>query len=102
LIQETYLPFHTCPPLLEEDVQKKSLFELLEKKYGIHIREVRNYFTMTNLNAGDSMILDLPVSSPALVLTQYFFSGEDQIMYMRSMKRPDNFAFLIEFEKIDR
>jgi len=39
LIQETYIPFHICPPLLEEDVQKNSLFELLEKKYGIHITE---------------------------------------------------------------
>jgi GntR family transcriptional regulator len=102
LIQETYIPFHTCPPLLEEDVQKNSLFELLEKKYGIHITGIRNYFNMTNLKAGDSMLLDLPESSPALVLRQHLFSGEDQIMYMCSMKRPDNFDFLIEFEKINR
>lgn len=102
LIQETYVPFHTCPSLLEEDVQKNSLFELLEKKYGVHITGVRNYFTIINLNAGDGVLLDLPEDSPALVLTQHFFSREDQIMYMRSMKRPDDFVFLIEFEKIDR
>jgi len=102
LIQETYIPFQICPPLLEEDVQKNSLFELLEKKHDIHITGVRNYFTMAHLNAGDGMLLDLPESSPALFLTQHFFSGEDQIMYMRSMKRPDKFVFIIEFEKINR
>ena len=102
LIQETYIPFHICPPMLEEDVQKNSLFELLEKKYGIHITGVRNYFNMSNLNAGDSMLLGLPESSPSLVLTQHFMSGEDQIMYMRSMKSPDKVAFIIEFEKINR
>ncbi len=102
LIQETYVPFQTCPPLLEEDVQNHSLFELLEKKYGIHITGVRNYFTITNLNEGDGELLDLPENSPALLLSQHFFSREDQIMYMRSIKRPDDFVFFIEFEKIDR
>jgi DNA-binding GntR family transcriptional regulator len=87
---------------LEEDIQKNSLFELLEKKYGIHITGIRNYFTITNLNAGDGMLLDLPESSPALLLSQHFFSGGDQIMYMRSIKRPDDFVFFIEFEKIDK
>jgi GntR family transcriptional regulator len=102
LIQETYVPFHKCPPLLEEDIQKNSLFELLEKKYGIHITGIRNYFTITNLNAGEGMLLDLPESSPALLLSQHFISGGDQIMYMRSIKRPDDLVFFIEFEKIDR
>jgi GntR family transcriptional regulator len=102
LIQETYVPFHKCPPLLEEDIRKNSLFELLEKKYGIHITGIRNYFTITNLNEGDGMLLDLPKGSPALLLSQHFFSGGDQIMYMRSIKRPDDFVFFIEFEKIDR
>ena len=102
LIQETYIPFHICPPLLEEDVRKNSLFELLERKHGIHLTGVRNYFDVKYLNADEGMLLDLSENSPALVLTQHFFSGETQIMYMRSIKRPNNFVFLIEFEKTDR
>jgi len=102
LIQETYIPFHICPPLLEEDVRKNSLFELLERKHGIHLTRVRNYFDVKYLNADEGMLLDLSENSPALVLTQHFFSGETQIMYMRSIKRPDSFVFLIEFEKTDR
>ena len=39
LIQETYVPFHKCPPLLEEDVQKNSVFELIEKKYEINSKK---------------------------------------------------------------
>lgn len=99
LIQETYIPFHICPPLLEEDVKKNSLFELLEKKYEIQITGVKNYFDVTYLNAGEGRVLDLSESSPALVLTQHFFSGETQIMYMRSIKLPGSFELLIEFEK---
>jgi DNA-binding GntR family transcriptional regulator len=102
LIQETYIPFHICPPLLEEDVRKNSLFELLERKHGIHLTGVRNYFDVKYLNADEGMLLDLSENSPALVLTQHFFSGKTQIMYMRSIKRTNNFVFLIEFEKTDR
>ena len=102
LIQETYIPFHICPPILEEDVQKNSLFELLEKKHGIHLTGVRNYFDVKYLNADEGMLLDSSESSPALVLTQHFFSGETQIMYMRSIKKPGRFELLIEFEKKDR
>jgi DNA-binding GntR family transcriptional regulator len=102
LIQETYIPFHICPPLLEEDVRKNSLFELLERKHGIHLTGVRNYFDVKYLNTDEGMLLDLSENSPALVLTQHFFSGETQIMYMRSIKRPNSFVFLIEFEKTDR
>jgi DNA-binding GntR family transcriptional regulator len=102
LIQETYIPFHICPPLLEEDVRKNSLFELLERKHGIHLTGVRNYFDVKYLNADEGMLLALSENSPALVLTQHFFAGETQIMYMRSIKRPNSFVFLIEFEKTDR
>jgi DNA-binding GntR family transcriptional regulator len=102
LIQETYIPFHICPQLLEEDFRKNSLFELLERKYSIHITGVRNYLDVAYLNADEGMLLDLSENSPALVLTQHFFSGETQIMYMRSIKRPNSFVFLIEFEKTDR
>lgn len=102
LIQETYIPFHICPPLLEEDVRKNSLFELLERKHGIHLTGVRNYFDVKYLNADEGMLLALSENSPALVLTQHFFSGKTQIMYMRSIKRPNSFVFLIEFEKTDR
>ncbi|OHE61154.1 MAG: hypothetical protein A2Z47_16390 [Thermodesulfovibrio sp. RBG_19FT_COMBO_42_12] len=99
LIQETYIPFHICPPLLEEDVQKNSLFELLEKKHGINLTEVRNYFDVTYLNADEGMLLDLSESAPALVLTQRFFSGDTQIMYMRSVNGTDKYKFFIELKR---
>lgn len=97
LIQETYIPFNICPPLLEADVKKNSLFELLEKKYAIQITGVRNCFDVTYLNADECRVLDLSENSPALVLTQHFFSGETQIMYMRSVKQPGRFELSLEF-----
>ena len=37
LLQESYIPYHICPLLLEDDIENISLLELFEKKYGIRI-----------------------------------------------------------------
>jgi GntR family transcriptional regulator len=99
LIQETFIPVHICSSLLEEDVMNNSLFELFEKKYGIPITQVRNYFDITYLNKEEGKLFSLAEGSPALLLNQHFFSWEKHIMYTRSVNRPDGFKFLMEFEK---
>lgn len=98
LLQEAYIPYHICPELLKEDVGADSIFELLGK-YGIKITNVKDYIEITYINADDGRLLELATGSPALLLEQYFYSGETQIMYMRSIKRPDRFRFLIEMER---
>lgn len=99
LLQETYVPYHICPPLLQDDVASNSLFELLEEKHGITITRVRDYIEVIFSRAEESKLLGLPKDSPVLLLDQQFYSGDTQIMYMRSIKRPDRFRLLIEFEK---
>lgn len=99
LLQETYIPYHICPPLLEENVANNSLFELLEKKHGITITMVKDYIEVVYSKAVESKLLGLPKGSPVLLLDQHFYSGETQIMYMRSIKRPDRFRLMLEFEK---
>jgi len=99
LLQESYIPYHLCPLLLEEDIEDKFLLELFEKKYGIKITRVKNYIEITHLKADESRILRLPEGSAASLLTQHFYSGETQIMYIRSVKGSDKFKFLMEFER---
>ena len=99
LLQETYIPVNICQSILEEDVKNNSLFGLLEKKYGIQITRVRNYFDITYLNADECKMFDLPENSPALVLNQYFFSWKTQVMYTRSITVTDRFKFSLNFEK---
>jgi GntR family transcriptional regulator len=98
IIQEIYVPFHICPQLLEEDLEKSSLVEL-SKKYEIKITRIRNYFDIAYLNAEEGRLLEMTEGTPALLLNQSFYSGETQIMYIRSVKRSDRFKFSIEFVK---
>lgn len=99
LLQESFIPYHICPPMLEEDIANSSLFELFEKKHGIKITKVKDYIEIAYLNKEESTLLDRPDGSPALLLEQHFYSGETQIMYTRSINRSDRFRFSLEFDK---
>lgn len=99
LLQESYIPHHICPQILTEDVEHNSIFELFEKKYGIKITNVKGYIEIAYLTKEEAGHLGLEPGSAALLLTQHFFSGETQVMYSRSVKRPDRFRFSIELEK---
>ena len=99
LLQETYIPYHICPLLLEDDIENNSLFELFEKKYGIKITKIKNFMEITHLNQDEARLTGLSEGSPAMLLTQYFYSGETLVMYTRSIKRTDRFKFLMELER---
>jgi DNA-binding GntR family transcriptional regulator len=99
LVQETYIPYHVCPLLLEDNIEDNSLFDIVEKKYGIKITKAKNYIDITFLNLNESVLLGLNEGATALLLQQYFYSGDTQIMYTRSVKRIDGINFHMEFER---
>lgn len=99
IIQELYIPYHICPSLLRDDIESNSMFELFEKKYEIKITRVKNYFDIAYLNAEEGRLFDQPTGLPVLLLNQHFFSGATQIMYTRSIIRPNSLRFSIEFKK---
>ncbi|MEW6584573.1 MAG: GntR family transcriptional regulator [Nitrospirota bacterium] len=99
LIQETYVPYHICPLLLEDDIEHHSLFELFEKKYGIKITKVKNFIELTILKPDEARLLNQSEGANASLLTQQFYSGETLIMYMQSVKKADRFKIFFELER---
>lgn len=99
LLQETYIPYHICPLLLEEDIEHQSLFELFEKKYGIKFTKIKNYIEIMYLNSDEARLIGLPEGSAAILLNQHFYSGDTQIMYTRSIKGTDKYKFLMELKR---
>jgi GntR family transcriptional regulator len=99
LLQEIYIPYHICPLLLEDDIEKNSLLDLFDKKYGIKISKVRNYMEIAKLSRSESRILNVSEDSSAILLLQYYYSGDMVIMYTRSVKNPDRVLFSMELER---
>ena len=99
LLQESYVPYQICPLLLEDDIEHTSLLDLFEKKHGIRITKIKNDIDIAYLNTDESRVLGLPEDSAALLLSQYFYSGDTIVMYTRSVKKPDRFQVSIELER---
>jgi DNA-binding GntR family transcriptional regulator len=99
LLQESYIPYHLCPLLLEDDIERHSLFDIFEKNYGIKITRVDNHIDITHLSLNESLAIGLTEGAAAILLSQYFYSGDTLIMYARSVKRPDRFQFFIDLER---
>jgi len=99
LLQESYLPHAACPALLTEDLEKQSVLELLEQRCGVRVTRVRDYIEVVALGEEEARILGLPPGSPALLLEQLCYAGEAQVLYTRSVKRPERFRFFIELER---
>ena len=99
LINETYIPYHICPMIIEEKIDSEPIFDIIEKKHGIKITKVKNNIDITYLSLNESALLDTKEGSAALVLMQYFYSGETQIMYSHSIKKIDRINLFMEFER---
>jgi DNA-binding GntR family transcriptional regulator len=99
MIQESYVPCHVCPLLLEEDVEHQSILDLFENKYGIKITKVKTYTEITYLKSDEARLMRCPDGTAAVLLKEYFYSGEHTVMYVRSVKRPDSFNLCMELER---
>lgn len=99
LINETYIPYHICPMLIEEKIDSQQIFDTIEKRHGIKITKVKNNIDIAYLTLNESMLLETNEGSAALVLMQYFYSGETKIMYSHSIKKIDRINLLMEFER---
>lgn len=98
ILQEIFVPYHVCPLLLEDDIERQSLFDLFEKKYGIRVTKVRNYIDITQFTEEQSGIIGAN-GLPALLLTQEFYSGDTIVAYSVSKKRPNRFQIFLELER---
>ncbi len=99
LLQETFIPHHICPSLLDDDLENNSLHDLLEKKYSIRFTKVQDYISISYPSPADCELLALKKECSVLLLEQLVFSGDTQLKYTRSYKRPDRFKFFIELER---
>jgi len=99
LVKETFIPYHICPHLLDLDVERNSILELLESKCGIRITRAKSYIELTHVTKEEGSLLNLPEGAAALLFTQQSYSGNTLVKYTRTVKRSDRFRFFIEVER---
>jgi GntR family transcriptional regulator len=65
----TYLPLRKCPEILSFDFSTRSLYEVLDKEFGLRIAKGRRRIQAIALEKTDARLLGVRAGSPALLLT---------------------------------
>ena len=77
-LSNSYLPSEYFPGLENEDLEKDSLFSILEKKYSTNIIKCTRYMKIIKASEDESFYLNIPIGDPLLHLEGVVFSSNDK------------------------
>lgn len=77
-LELAHISFIGCEQLLEDDLEKHSLYRLLEAKYGLLLLKAEQEITVGLLGDEESYYLNLPIGSPAHFTRSTAYTERDQ------------------------
>ena len=97
MFQETYLPYDSCPGLLEQDFSKVTLYSTLESLYGIVVHRAEREIEAANAPAGTAKLLHIGTGDAiALVRTIAFAQNDRPIEFSISHYCGNRVKFSVE------
>ena len=97
ILEFSYVPTEAAPTIAEKDLEKHSIYDLLESHYGHQIRKAKEYLYPRISDAYESQLLGIPMHSPVFQ-TERITRGQDGrvLEFRRSVIRGDKVTFSTE------
>ncbi len=97
----TYIPQELCPELLNEDLRNQSLYDLLENKYKLEIRNGHRYIGVSLANEYEASLLNIEIGMPLIELesTSYLKNGRP-LEYFHALHRGDRTKFEVDLVRL--
>jgi GntR family transcriptional regulator len=93
-LEISLVSFIGCERLLEEDLERDSLYELLEAKHGLPPLEAEQEIEAGLAQSEEARLLDVGVDSPVLLTRRTTYTERGRpIEYARSVYRGDKYTF---------
>lgn len=97
LLESYTIPVHRFPRLDDFDLEGRSLYEVMETEYGVHIERARLSFEPVLASAFEAELLAVPIGAPLMLEKRLSFDSSGQpIEYGRDRYRGDRFRFVTE------
>jgi GntR family transcriptional regulator len=98
----TYIPQGLCPELLEADLENRSLYEFLEKRWGLKIHTGHRYIGVSLANEYEAGLLGIEVGSPLIELDSVSYLEDGRpLEYFHALHRGDRTKFEVELVKFE-
>lgn len=90
IISESYLPQELFPDLEKEDLRDRSLYDVLEQKYGIPVIKTERSARAVKALDKEAELLRIPLGDPLIQLEGIAFSRQDlRVEYFKTIIRGD-------------
>jgi GntR family transcriptional regulator len=90
--ERAYLPAKRFAGLEEEDLSGKSMYELLQSRWGIRLHDARQRVTAVALNDEEAKLLHVPVGQPGFLFQRTTRETSGGVVeYVRSLYRGDRY-----------
>jgi len=97
VLETSFLPARIVPGLLDEDLERSSIYRLMDRHHGA--RPVRARQSMEPITAGppESALLDVPVGSPLMLVERTAWDARGRaVEHARDLYRGDRSRFVTE------
>jgi GntR family transcriptional regulator len=96
----TYIAHDSCPPLLEADLENKSLYAFLDQ-CGVRLHRGRRYISVSLANEYEASLLHMEIGAPLITLDSitYLYSGKP-LEYFHALHRGDRTRFEVDLVKM--
>ena len=97
LLETSFLPAALCPGLEREDLERHSLYALLELRYGLRLRRARQTVEATLANDYESALFAIPAGAPMLLLEGVTSDEDDRpVERFKAVYRGDRLKLELE------
>jgi GntR family transcriptional regulator len=100
-LERTHLPAQRLPGLEEADLTDASLYELLERTWGVRVAEADQWASVVRLNEDEAALLHVSASQPALLFQRVTRDPTGTpVEYVRSLYRGDRYEVHTRLERL--
>lgn len=102
VLVQTYLDARKCDGILEEDFESNSLYEILEKKYGIRLKKLNRDIHASASDSYTSKHLAIEENSPLLYISTVAYDENDHpFEYSLASYRGDSYKMSVDLYRND-
>jgi GntR family transcriptional regulator len=99
-VDTSYVPLFLFPGILEDDLDRHPLYDLMTHKYGVEPIRAREYLEPTLINEVESKLLRVPVGAPAMLIARTAYGANDlPLEFNKSVIRGDMCRFYVDMLK---
>jgi GntR family transcriptional regulator len=102
MLENFVMPVQRFPQLERYDLEKRSVYEIMEAEYGVRVSRARQNLEPTVATAYEAEMLQIAQGAPLMLETRLAFDPQEQpVEYGRDLYRSFRFRFTTEIAPLE-